>query len=280
MNELGQPLGLIDQQYWTRKGSKDFVGKESLKWSNGLKSVNKQLKELDKKVVLVQDREADIFNFFKAEPEEGIELLVRVHQPRNMAVLSNGAVSKLASVGEHLQEVGSKEVMIERNHQEVKLTLSLKAGAVNIFADKDLSIAKHQTEGLSLVIAEEIDCVDIKTGKSVFKEGDKVIWYLLTSLSIENQEDAARIVHFYALRWRIERLHYTLKSGALNVEKLQFDDIESICNALAFYSIVAWQVLAWTYFVRQEKEAQASTLFDETEIEILEKQIEKSIWNA
>jgi len=277
MNELGQPLGVIDQQYWTRKGDKDFEGKESLKWTNGLDAVNKHLGKSRQKVVLVQDREADIFNFFKAERASSVELLVRVHQPRNLQVLANQCVAKLATIGEHLADFGTKEVIIHRNNKEVKMTLALKAGAVNVLPDKDLSIAKHQIQGLSLVIAEEIACVDSTIGEDVFKETDKAIWYLLTSLPIESQADVQRIVHFYALRWRIERFHYTLKSGALNVEKLQFDDIHSTLNALSFYSIVAWQLLALTYFIRQEADAPATHVFEVQEIEILQKISKKDI---
>ena len=277
MNELGQPLGLIDQQYWTRKGLKDFEGKESLKWVNGLEAVNTHLGKSDKKVVLVQDREADIFNFFKAKRAASVELLVRVHQPRNLEVLSNNAVAKLDTIGEHLTGFGTKEVSIQRNHKEVKLTLALKAGAVNVLPDKNLSASKHQIQGLSLVIAEEIACVDSKTGENSFNEKDKAVWYLLTSLPVENQGDVERIVYFYALRWRIERFHYTLKSGALNVEKLQFDDIDSTLNALSFYSVVAWQLLALTYFIRQEADAPAASVFEEEEIEILQQTSKKAI---
>lgn len=277
MNELGQPLGLIDQQYWTRKGSKDFEGKESLKWINGLDAVNTHLGKSSKKVVSVEDREGDIFDLFKAKRAACVELLVRVHQPRNMEVLSNNAVAKLDTIGEHLSDFGTKEVFIQRNNKEVKLTLALKAGAVNVLPDKNLSASKHKTQGLSLVIAEEIACVDSKTGASIFNETDKAVWYLLTSLPIENQEDVERVVSFYALRWRIERFHYTLKSGALNVEKLQFDDIDSTLNALSFYSIVAWQLLALTYLIRQEADAPANSVFEEEEIEILKKISKKDI---
>ena len=277
MSELGQPLGVIDQQYWTRKGDKDFEGKESLKWTNGLEAVNTHLGKSRQKVVLVQDREADIFNFFKAKRASSVELLVRVHQPRNLQVLANQCVAKLATIGEHLADFGTKDVLIQRNNKEVKMTLALKAGAVNVLPDKDLSVTKHQIQGLSLVIAEEIACVDSTTGEDVFKETDKAIWYLLTSVPIDNQADAQRIVHFYALRWRIERFHYTLKSGALNVEKLQFDDIHSMLNALSFYSIVAWQLLALTYFIRQEADVPATHVFEQGELEILQQTSKKLI---
>lgn len=277
MSELGQPLGLLDQQYWTRKGGKNFEGKESEKWFNGLSAVNKHLGNCGKKVVLVEDREADIFDFFKAQRADSIELLVRVYEPRNMEVLASGQIVKLEGATEHLSDYGCKEVVIQRNNREVKLTLSLRAGAVSVHPRKDLSIKKHSTQGLSLVVAEEVACVDCKTGENLFDKKERAIWYLLTSLPIENLEDVQRIVNFYALRWRIERLHYTLKSGALNVEKLQFDDLDTTLNALAFYSIVAWQILSVTYLVRQDAEVPASDFFEEQEIEILKKVSKKEI---
>ncbi len=277
LNELGHPLGLLDQQYWTRKGGKDFLGKESLKWTNGLKMVNKHLGTSSKKVVLVQDREADIFDFFKAERSASVELLVRVYQPRHLEVLSSGVLAKLDTIGEHLTDFGNKEVVIQRNNKEVQLTLALKSGAVNVLADDNMPPTTVQTQGLSLVIAEEIAGVELQTGISIFKEEEKAVWYLLTSLNIDNQEDVNRVVHFYALRWRIERLHYTLKSGALAVEKLQFDDLHTTLNALSFYSVVAWQLLALTYFVREEPDALATTFFEIDEIELLQKETNKVI---
>ena len=78
-----------------------------------------------------------------------------------------------------------------------------------------------------------------------------------------------RIVRFYALRWRIERLHFTLKSGALNVEKRQFDDVHTLVNALTFYSVVAWQLLALTYALRDDPEQPAEAMFEPDELTLL-----------
>jgi hypothetical protein len=75
MNAIGHPLGLLDQHYWTRKGGKDFVGKESLKWTNGLTIVNEHLGTNAKKVVLVQAREAAIFDFFNAAQGAALALV-------------------------------------------------------------------------------------------------------------------------------------------------------------------------------------------------------------
>lgn len=270
-DDSGLPLGLLAQQYWTRQGGMDLPPdvKESQKWFNGLSAVNQQAKGSDKRWVVTCDREGDIFEFFKAERAPNVDLLVRVFQPRRVEVLSDGTVRHLSTVVEHLDDYGQYSLQIDRNHRSVELTLQLQAAAVSIYPGKDLSSAKHKTQGLSLVVATEVACRDVKSQKDCFNPKQAVTWFLLTSLPIETPDDLQRVVRFYALRWRIERLHFTLKSGALNVEKLQFDDIHTLTNGLAFYSVVAWHLLALTYGLRQNPDQPAEAIFDETEVTLL-----------
>lgn len=275
-SELGIPLGLIDQQYWSRTSEHSFEGKESLKWTNGLDAVNQHLGGIDKRVVVVQDREADIFAFFKASRAENVDLLVRIHQPRNMEIESSGEVCKLTQIADHLPIIGTKQISLFRSNKEVKVTLSLQASRVKVFPDKNLSAKKHQTQCLSLVIAKEIQAVD-NQGKDVFVESEASVWHLLTSLPIDNEIDIERILDFYGIRWRIERFHYTMKSGALQVERLQFDDLTTMINALAFYSIVAWQILAITYLIRQDEHQPVEVYFEQEEVRILEQMSKKPI---
>ena len=265
LSETGMPLGLVGQEYWSRESSHPYQGeKESEKWGKGLAIVNRELGGTGKKVVLIQDREADIFAFFQAERAPGVELLVRVHEPRKMEVVHSGEVAKLAEMRGKLPIVGEQRVVITRQNKEITLVLALQGGAVNV-----RSGTGQQTQGLALVIAQEIASFDSQ-GKSIFDPEQRVIWYLLTSLPVTKVEEMERWTSFYALRWRIERLHYTLKSGALDVEKLQFDDMTTTLNALAFYSIVAWQILAIVYLTRHEQDAVATKCFTEQEIKVLE----------
>jgi hypothetical protein len=50
---------------------------------------------------------------------------------------------------------------------------------------------------------------------------------------------------------------------------LRFDDVHTLINALAFYSIIAWRILYLTYLARNDPQASAQTCFDETELKIL-----------
>ena len=283
MNQSGMPLGVFSQEYWTRKGGGiDLVAgeKESQKWLKGLEALKEKAAEIEQKIVLVEDREADMFDFFKAERGEKIELLVRVHEPRKLELVRDGRVTSLPELSQYLPEYGEKRVQIRRKNREVAVRVRLKAGEVNVYPRADLSPAKHKTQGLSIVMAEEIDCVDIKTGARVEQEGDGTSWLLLTSLGAGNREEVERVVEFYAMRWRIEQFHFMLKSGGLNVEKLQFDDVHTLTNALSFYSVIAWQMMAITYQVRENPERVATTVMPEEEVTLLARVTRNSILTA
>ncbi len=275
IDEGGLPLGLVDQQYWTREGGIDWPSdqKESQKWFNGLSKVNQQAKGSIKRWVVTCEREGDIFKFFKAPREPNVDLLVRVYQPRRVEVATAGTVCPLPDVAAHLEEYGQYCVQIERlydgKRRTVEVSLQLQAATVHIYPSQALSAARHKTQELSLVVATEIACIDVKTGDDCFDSDTPLCWCLLTSLPIEHAEDVHRILRFYALRWRIERLHFTLKSGSLNVEKLQFDDVHTLVNALSFYSVVAWRLLGLTYALREDPEQPAQTMFDPDELKLL-----------
>ena len=79
MEDGGLPLGVIDQQYWTRGGAIDWPAsqKESQKWFNALAAVNQQAQTSDTehRWVVTGDRESDIFDFFKAPRASNVDLL-------------------------------------------------------------------------------------------------------------------------------------------------------------------------------------------------------------
>lgn len=273
LDGAGTPLGLVYQRNWTRGGLGAFIN-ESEKWQEGLKAVNAALGGMGKQVVLVQDREADVFTFFTAKRSSNVELVVRVCQPRRIEVLGKEAVLPLQQAAEQLTEQGELETQVRRGNRPVKLRLQVKAGKVAVLPPKDTKQAKARN--LQLVMAREIAATDEK-GNDVFKAEQAACWLLLTTCEVEDAAAAFHVVTWYALRWRIEQLHYVLKSGGLQVEKLQFDQVHTFFNALAFYSIVAWRVLYLTHLVRQEPQAPAEKYLEPVEVKILQASTKKPV---
>ena len=57
------------------------------------------------------------------------------------------------------------------------------------------------------------------------------------------------------------------------MEKLQFDDVQTTFNALAFYTIIAWRILFLTLSVRQEPNQNPQNHFTPLERKVLRSKI-------
>ena len=273
LDGAGTPLGLVYQHNWTR-GGLGALEKESAKWQAGLEAVNQTLGGVGKLVVLVQDREADVFPFFCARRSDNVELVVRLCQPRYLEVVEQGEILPLSRAAGLLPVLGEMETHIRRGNRPVRLRLQVKAGKVAVLPPKDTRLGKARD--LQLVVATETAAFD-EQGQDVFQAGQAACWLLLTSCPVKDAPAACQVVSWYALRWRIEQLHYVLKSGGLKVEKLQFDDVHTFFNALSFYSIVAWRVLYLTHLVRQEPQAPAEKYLEPVEVKILQASTQKPV---
>lgn len=85
------------------------------------------------------------------------------------------------------------------------------------------------------------------------------------------EPDAARIVTWYSYRWRIERFHFTLKTGSSHVKSLPLDTRERLERAIALYSVVAWRLLWMTYHVRVDPDQPPRVACLLAEIAVLER---------
>ena len=90
----GVPLGILDQQIWTRKPqtkkqkkkkktSSSILNKESKRWLTGLVTTELAIPETTT-VVTVTDREGDIYELFALAREPNSELLIRAKHNRRI----------------------------------------------------------------------------------------------------------------------------------------------------------------------------------------------------
>jgi hypothetical protein len=237
--------------------------KESRKWLQGLQGVQEALPQ-GVRVVLVQDREADVFAFLAAPRPAHIDLVVRACQPRRVEVKGEQGTDKrhVLEVARGAPVLGQMRIKVPRKpgQPEREAVLEIAARAVVLKAPKHRTAdVPSESQALWVVRATEI---------APAVQGEPIEWILLTTLRVESLEEACQCVRYYALRWRVGRFHYTLKQGCM-VEKLQFDDAPTLKNALALYSVVAWRLLWMTYVARQSPQAVAEELFTPVELAVL-----------
>jgi len=241
----GIPLGLLNQLIWSRESSelgksanrkqKPFEEKESFKWYRGIQSVNQQLGEGITKIH-IGDREADIYELFFNMPDEKAELLIRARHNR-----------KTAAGSELWQHISKQKVAAEEEILIPDRTGKRKRQVQVQIRYKEVEILCPVHKKGKMYESVVLTAIEIRQ-KGNSRDG--IHWKLLTTLAINNAEEAKQCMRWYSYRWLIERFHYVLKSGC-GIEALQLKKVESLMKAVAMYSLAAFNIMQLTYQSRQ-----------------------------
>jgi hypothetical protein len=273
MTAQGTPLGLVDLEFWGEdphaaprvSGQKLPVEeRESQKWLETLQAVGERLKGLP--VLLIADREADITRYLTHPREAGHHLLVRAAQDRVVYTAGDDGAEEreyLFAVAAAAPVLGQLRVQVPRKLDRTQQVLLPSRKAVLEVRVQALTLRAGGRGGVSVRVwviqARELDPP---------ADSEPIHWVLLTTEPVPDLESACQMVGFYARRWLIERLHFTLKSG-LRVERLQFDDATSLGHALALYAVVAWHLLHLTYLAREDPDGPAAEILEPLALEVL-----------
>jgi hypothetical protein len=245
-SEGGVPLGLVQQSVWARnlatKGRKSRklpqAKRESQRWLTTLAEVQKAI-PAPTRLIVVADREADIYPLFIAPRDDRTDLIVRATS--NRGLVGGGTLQDAAkAVVWH----GSRTVTIPGNGSRAARTATVEIGwtTVQVTPPQDYPRpASAARPTLQLVVVEERDPpAGVK----------RLRWLLWTTLPVTSWEEAVAVVEAYRKRWLIERYHYVLKSGC-GIEQVQLETAERMERALAVCCIVAWRLLWLTYQARE-----------------------------
>jgi hypothetical protein len=270
----GTPLGLLHAQFWARDPAEYGKSqnrrqrlpeeKESRKWRLGLEGVERALPPAQA-VLLVQDRESDVFDFMAAPRRPNTHLLLRAGQPR--AVEVPGAVTGVPGERGTLFAVAAAspvvaELLVRIGRQagqpEREAHLTVRCTPLLVQPPKRIGMPPAGPQMWVILVTETAPPAGVAP----------VEWVLLTTLPVPDGETACEMVRHYARRWTIERLHYTLKTG-LRVERLQHDTVTALMHALALYYVVAWRLMYLTHLARTDPERPAAGLLAPDELAVL-----------
>lgn len=262
----GVPLGLLGQYRWVRsfeelgikhkRRQRALEEKESYRWPAMLEDSTRGIPSTTR-VVTVADREADIIDFFLAAIRLKQDVLVRAAWNRRLQHPDN----YLWDAAGQAPVVGHLEIEVPRSDDQPsrKTTLELRATTVGVLAPQHRRLERLPVAPLTVVWARELTPPEGK---------EAISWLLLTTLSVQSQKEAAMCVRWYAHRWKIERYHYTLKSGC-RLEELHLEAADRLDRALAVYAVVAWRLLSMTYAARVTPDQPCSAVLSQTEWQAL-----------
>lgn len=293
LSPTGEPLGLLHVDFWARapeefgttgqRRTRLTSEKESGKWDRGRAGVEAVLPS-SQAVLLIQDREGDVFAFLAAPRRAHTYLLLRAAQARSVrwpavdapASAPAGApppsaptrgtlfsvVAAQPVVGELTVQIPAKRGKEKREAREARL--QLQVCPLELQPPRHAKAGEPRTPQTVWVV---------RAAELAPPLGEPAVeWVLVSTLPVGATAPAAfaaTLVGYYARRWRIERLHYTLKSGC-QAERLQHDTARALEQALALYYVVAWRLLWLTYRAREAPEEPFEPYFHTAEQAVLQ----------
>ena len=282
------PLGAVWAKAWARKDEPGMTKaqkrkrrkaaaieqKESYRWIEGLREARSVAEAAPQTTcVCIADSEADIYEMF-AEPRNGetgqpVEWLIRACQDRGAVVdedtpnttLLRDAVAaepalftKEISVRGRIPKTACEDRARRQPRSNRKAVVTVHATSVT------LQPPKRTGQQLPLVT---VNVVLVR--EEAAPEGEVPIeWVLVTTLPIGDVEAVRTVIAYYSVRWMIEVLFRTLKSGC-RVEERRFEEIERLLPCVAVYLIIAWRTLMVCRMGRSCPDVSCEVIFEPAE---------------
>jgi hypothetical protein len=223
--------------------------KESYKWQRTVETVALH-QQPGQEVIVIGDRESDVYGLLARERPAGVELLVRAAQDRKLASGEERLQATLAAApvaGLLEVEVGRAR---EREPRRARCEVRFREVSLRPPRHADRGVPKQPVRVWAVLVTEPAPPAGVQP----------LCWLLLATWPIEDLAGAIRCARYYALRWRVERYHYILKSGC-RIEEAQLRTQERLARLQAVQVAVAWRILWLTYRARTAPEESCEPVF-------------------
>jgi hypothetical protein len=241
--------------------------KESLRWVTGLRAAREVAQEMPQvQCICIADSEADIYEVF-AEPrgEHPVHWLIRACQDRATIgesgkhlrdhVLAAPALYEVKlSIRGRSAKTAAEDRARRQNRETRQATVEVRAATVTL-RPPSRPDRKLPPVTANVVLVHESDPPAGET---------PVEWILVTTLPIDTLEQVRTIVEYYCVRWCIEILFRTLKSGC-RIERRRFEHIDRVLPCLGLYLIVAWRTLFVCRMGRSCPDVDCEAVFEPSE---------------
>ena len=255
----GVSIGLLSQDYWNYEESElgqrkkrqhlSIEEKETGYYFDQFQNLENHFRDQPKsEIVFMFDRAGDVHEILQARQSAHIHFLIRSKSERKLQdtdLTIRKFLDQVEPCGCYSLEVKASKIknpnFLEAKKQKKQVhgevdriaNLTVRYSKLTIRASNSRPNRPLKPVELYVVRAEELNP----------PEGvEAVDWVLLTSLPVENFEDALQVIQYYGYRWQIEVFHNILKQGA-QIEKLQFEEPATTQNAIAVYSLISAQIL-------------------------------------
>lgn len=258
LSPTGLALGLTYNELWQRKENKvsghkrtstPIQLKESYRWIRCMK----QSKELlpDASLIVVADREGDIYEVFEEAHELDVDVVIRSHHDRKL-----DSELKLSEEVSTSPVRGLHSVIIPGNgsRKQVNAKLEIRFKKIELSAQPN-GTKTHQNKCRKDIELYVVDASD--------REND-INWRLLTTIPVEKLQDAKDILNYYKMRWNVELYFKMLKTGC-TVEDCRLEEGGKLVKYISLMSVIAWRLFWMTHISRQNPNISCDNILMESE---------------
>ncbi|RYG59544.1 IS4 family transposase, partial [archaeon] len=189
--------------------------KESYKWIEVSEQSKNALADTVSSMVIVQDREGDIYEQFALLPDHKTDLLVRARVNRTLP----DKTKLFDCLGDQPCQ-GTYQVSVEgkKGRQGRVATIEVRFREVTISRTDASSRSVPRTISLSLIEARERD----------YEGEDGICWRLLTTIEVTDIDLARMCIEWYSWRWTIEEVFKILKKEGFDMEASELEYASSV----------------------------------------------------
>lgn len=268
LSDKGLPLGLLSHNVWsrTRVKSKDShyesllpkEKKESFKWFKGLRDTIKNTP--NQEVIMVCDREADIYEFIEESVTSGVDFVVRVKHPRMLEDDLFGDINVFDRIAVEAVH-GRINIEVPGSGKRAKRSVDLIIKFFPVtYSGQPRGIRTKQVSRRSHL---ELNIVHLYE-ENPPKGESPIHWTLVTTLESKNKIDALEVVRYYKMRWQVELYFKSLKTGC-GVELCRLSRADKLIRYITLQSVIAWRIIWMTFLNRINPETSCESFLTEDE---------------
>jgi hypothetical protein len=293
----GTPLGRVWSTTWARsadsievpKAERDkrrkqlpIEDKESFRWLEGLRQTRALAEACpDTTCLCVTDSEGDIYELF-SEPrgeKNPVHFLIRLGQDRALEQDENDDAPEARLIQDGVRQkpvlftapvsVRGREpkVNCQDRHARRQPRRSRETTVEVRAASLTLRPPYRPDRKLPEVTVNVVWVREVNPPT----DDEPVEWILVTTLPIDTVEQVREIIEYYRVRWMIEIVFRTLKSGC-RIEERRFERLDRLETCLAVYLIATWRTLFVCRLGRTAADLDCEIVFAPSEW--------KSVWMA
>lgn len=268
----GIPYGYADIKVWSRSlefrskydrkySSLPIEQKESYKWIEVSNNTKSALGDEVAGMVIVQDREGDIYEQFAVIPDEHTDLLIRARTNRTLK-----DKKKLFGCLSDEQVKGNYELAVDTKGKRKKRVAQIEIRYKEIEIGRTVTASKDVAPSVNLTLIE---------AKEIGYTGtDKICWRLLTTIAVEDVQTAKMCIEWYSWRWMVEEVFKILKKEGYNIEASELEYASSVRKmCLMIMEVIIQLFLMRLAYAEPEIQLSADTCFTGDEQDFLEHQM-------